>query len=82
MTLMFVCESDGEEIAGWGKKALSHCFLLLLFIFIPQAFTRKLSVSVAATQCRLQLHVLAMKHSVSQLVRAQLSSTVREIMHG
>lgn len=46
------------------------CRLLLLFTFISQAHTFKVSVSLAGSHCRPRLNVLAVKHSVSQLVSA------------
>lgn len=77
MTLMSACESNAELVAGSGRKNTQPLFFavgfFLLFICF-QASTFKLSLCFAGTHCRPQLHALAVKHSVSQLVRAIMAT--------
>lgn len=65
----------------WQKKTQNHCCFLFYYYYcylhvFPQQppLSKFFSVSMAGTHCRPQLHVLAVKHSVSQLVRGIMAT--------
>lgn len=79
MTLMSACESNAECRIGcrqWQKKHTTIVFWCGFFSYYLcfQGSTFKLSLCFAGTHCRPQLHALAVKHSVSQLVRAIMAT--------
>lgn len=82
MARISVCESDGERIAGGGKRKpttiVVSFFIIItaIYMYSPSSLLSQsfFSVSMAGTHCRPQLHVLAVKHSVSQLVRAIMAT--------
>ncbi len=60
---------------GWQTKPLISVYLFLFFHHHLLLFPcTQVSLSMSGTHCRPHLHVLAVKHSVSQLVRAIMAT--------